>query len=106
MTVLPEPMELLDLPDSGVLTTRVVRFEEGEVTINTQKVPTGKVIAVTRIHVPEQDKAHFPYYYDVTSKTLRAQLVPLLPGIIARGARITVTKHGVAPAARFTLEVS
>jgi hypothetical protein len=56
--------------------------------------------------VPQEDKAHFPFYYDVTSKTLRAQLVPLLPGIIARGARITVTKHGVAPAARFTLEVS
>lgn len=106
MVAIAEPMELLDLPDKGVLTTRVLRFEEGEATIQTEKVPDGKVISVTRIHVPQEDKAHFPFYYDVTSKTLRAQLVPLLPGIIARGARITVTKHGVAPAARFTLEVS
>ena len=106
MAVLPEPMELLDLPDGGVLTTRVLRFEEGEATIKTGRIPDGKVVAVTRIHVPQGDKAHFPFYYDITSKTLRAQLVPLLPGIIARGVRITVTKHGVAPAARFTLEVS
>jgi hypothetical protein len=103
--MLPEPMELLDLPDKGILTTRILRYEDGEATIKTGAVPDGKVVVVTRIHVPKEDKPLYPHYWDVTSKTLRAQLVPLLPDIIARGARIRVQKHGVAPLARFSLEV-
>jgi hypothetical protein len=98
-------MEILDLQDKGTLTTRVEGWEEGEATIKTGQVPAGKVVAACRIHVPKEDKPLYPHYYDITSKTLRAQLVPLLPNIVANKSRITIVKHGVAPLARFSLEV-
>jgi len=44
-------------------------------------------------------------YWDITSKTLQAQLRPLLLELIARGAEFTVTAHGEGPQKRFSLRV-
>jgi len=53
----------------------------------------------------ERDKALFPDYWDISSKTLVAQLLPQLrlPGY--EGKKFTITNYGIAPKARFTLEV-
>ena len=105
MERLEGPFEILELEDEGTLTTRILRWEIGEVEIHPSYKPEGKWIKALRIHVPETDKQYFPFYWDVTSQTLLAQLVPYLerPGYERRTYKIT--KHGVAPKARFTLEI-
>ena len=106
MDRLEGPFEILELGDKETLTTRIMRWQIGEVEIHPAYKPEGKWIKALRIHVPETDKQYFPWYWDVTSQTLLAQLVPYLerPGYELRTYKIT--KHGVAPRARFTLEVS
>lgn len=105
MQPLPGPYEVLELEDEGILQTKISSFEVGEVLIHPAYKPDGKLIKALRIHVPEADKAYFPFYWDVTSQTLIAQLLPYLeqPGYAQR--TYEVTKHGVAPKARFTLTV-
>lgn len=102
---LPGPFEILELEDEETLTTKILRWEIGEVTIHPGYKPEGKDIIGLRIHVPEDQKDYFPYYWDVTSQTLVAQLVPYLRREGFETRTYTITKHGVAPRARFTLEV-
>ena len=105
MDKLQGPYEILELGDGETLTTGILRWQEGEVEIHPAYKPEGKMITALRIHVPEKDKEYFPYYWDVTSQTLVAQLLPYLerPGYERR--IYAITKHGVAPRARFTLGV-
>jgi hypothetical protein len=100
------PYELLDLPDRGSVRLRIVSWEQGSMTISPryEGAPSEKVVPVLRVHLAAGVKPYAPYYYDITSKTLQAQLVPLL---LERGYdryEYVVTKYGVAPRARFTLE--
>ena len=101
-----EPYEILDLPDGGKEAFVPTSWEEGTMVIRPRYAgaPAEKVIPVLRIHVRKEDKPFFPHYYDVTGKTAQAQLVPLLMAPEYRLRRITVTKHGVAPRARFSVE--
>lgn len=105
MEALPGPYEILELEDGGILSTKISGYSVGEVEIHPAYKPEGKFIKALRIHVPEEDKAYFPFYWDVTSQTLLAQLLPFLeqPGYGQR--TYTITKHGVAPRARFSLTV-
>ena len=105
MEKLQGPYEILELADGETLETRIMRWQEGEVEIHPAYQPEGKMIRALRIHVPETEKEYFPFYWDVTSQTLLAQLKPYLerPGYEVRTYKIT--KHGVAPRARFSLEV-
>lgn len=103
---LPGPYELLDLKDEESLTVRVVSWERGTVIIHPKYpgAPAEKEIVVLRLHLAAGVKPYPPMYYDVTSKTLMAQLRPML---MERGFELyqyIITKHGVAPRARFTLE--
>ena len=102
---LPEPYELLDLPDRGSESFVPVRYERGTMIIKPRYrgAPEEKEITVLRIHVRTEDKPFFPHYWDVTSKTAAAQLLPMLMDPRARDYVITVTKYGVAPRARFTV---
>ena len=102
---LKEPMEILDLPDGGSVKLHILGFEEGQTNIMPKGGTELKTIDVLRLFVPPADKPHFPHYYDVTSKTLRAQLLPLLPAYIEAQRLLTITKRGIAPAARFSVEV-
>lgn len=105
MEKLPGPYEILELEDEGTLTTKIENWQAGEVEIHPAYKPEGKFITALRIHVPKTDKDYFPFYWDITSQTLVAQLLPYLeqPGWGQR--TYTITKHGVAPRARFTLVV-
>lgn len=102
---LPGPFEILELDDGESLITRIHKWDIGEVTIHPSYKPEGKEILALRIHVPPESKEYFPYYWDITSQTLIAQLLPYLrqPGFINK--EYTITKHGVAPRARFTLGI-
>jgi hypothetical protein len=106
MSNLPSPYEVVDLQDGESLKLHVLSFEKGEITINPKHTPGEKVVQAIRLHVPQADKPHYPFYWDSTSKTLVAQLEPLLPSIIQNKRLVTITKRGIAPKARFTVEVT
>ena len=100
------PYELLDLPDRGSVRLRVTYWERGSIEIHPryEGAPASKEVEALRLHLAPGVKPYPPSYYDVTSKTLQAQLLPLL---VERGYErytFVVTKYGVAPRARFTLE--
>lgn len=105
MEPLPGPYEILELTDGESMTTKIESWKVGEVEIHPAYQPQGKMIKALRIGVPKINKEFFPFYWDVTSQTLLAQLMPFLeaPGYAQK--TYTITKHGVAPRARFSLEV-
>jgi len=66
--------------------------------------PEEKEIESLRLHLAPGVKALPPNYYDLTSKTLQSQMLPML---LERGFEryeYVITKYGVAPKARFTVE--
>lgn len=106
MAELPGPLELLDLQDKESATFKVVRFLEGTAKIKTDDVPEGKEVAILRVHLVPGTKTIGLNYWDISSKTLQAQLVPFLKDPAQRQRTFKVTAHGVRPRKRFTLEVS
>ena len=107
---LPElvsPFELFDVKDGEGIEFVPVGYERGRMTIYPHYLPPGtaKVVPVIRIHTEPRWKEIFPHYWDITSKTLQAQLIPHFERPDYRNFKYKVTKHGVAPRARFTLEV-
>jgi hypothetical protein len=102
-----EPFEILELADGQSVRLKVVNYEFGEAVIHPRYTgsPAEKRIPVLRLYVPADYKPRGPPYWDVTSKTLQAQLKPLLDMLKASGREVVVTAHGVAPSKRFTLRV-
>ena len=100
------PYELLDLPDRGVARLRVTSWERGSILIHPryEGAPEEKVVPALRVHLTMSSKPLPPHFYDITSKTLMAQLVPLLMERDYDRYEYVITKYGVAPKARFTLE--
>jgi len=107
LSLLPEPYEYLELKDGVSLTLAAVKQEWGEALIKPRYpgAPAEKRIPVLRLTAKEGYKPMGAPYWDITSKTLQAQLRPLLPDLIARGAEFTVTAHGEGPQKRFSLRV-
>jgi len=106
LRLLMGPYEILDLADRGSVRLRVVSWERGTMIIHPKAVgaPAEKEVEVLRVHLAEGVKLYPPSYYDITSKTLTAQMLPLL---LERGFEryeYVITKYGVAPRARFTVE--
>lgn len=100
------PYELLDLPDRGAARLRVTWWERGSIVIKPryEGAPSEKTVEALRVHLAPGSKEYPPMYYDVTSKTLMAQLMPVLMEKGFDRYEFVVTKYGVAPRARFTLE--
>jgi len=99
------PYEILELKDGEVRRLVIRNWESGLVTIYPADKPTGKVVTALRVHVTPDQKEYFPYYWDITGKTLVAQMLPYLQQPGYQDKVFTITKHGVPPKARFTLEV-
>jgi len=100
------PYELLELADRQSAVLRVISWEQGSIVIHPkyEGAPAEKEVEALRVHLAAGAKAYPPYYWDITSKTLIAQLLPLL---LERGFEhyeYVVTAFGVAPRKRFTLE--
>lgn len=106
MTEIMGPYEILDLEDGQSVTIRIRSYERGRILIHPryQGAPSEKWIPALRVHMQEGVKAFPPMYYDLTSKTLQAQLMPFLAAPDFERFEFVITKHGVAPRARFTLE--
>jgi len=102
---LPGPYEILDLADGASESFIPVKYERGTMVISPRwrGAPAEKEIPMLRVHVRTEDKPFFPHYWDITSKTAQAQLLPMLMDPRARDYLITITKYGVAPRARFTV---
>jgi len=107
LRLLSEPFEFLELKDGTSLTLVATGQEWGEAKIRPRYAgaPEEKRIPVLRLSVKAGYKPTGVPYWDITSKTLQAQLRPLLPDLIARGAEFTVTAHGEGPQKRFSLRV-
>jgi len=99
------PFEIFELTDGQTYRLRVTGWELGKVMIHPADRPAGKLIRALRVRVPAEIKTDYPPYWDITSQRLVAQLLPYLqqPGYVSK--EFVITKHGVAPKARFTLEV-
>ena len=104
MELLPRPFEILELDDGQSITMTIESWEEGEAIINPRYMDKPKTITVLRAHVPESEKEYFPFYWDITAVTAVTQLKPLLEAEIHKRRKIKITKHGVAPRARFKIE--
>lgn len=103
---LPGPYEILELADRESRDLRVVSWERGTMIIHPTwpGAPPEKEIPVLRVHVTTAVKPLPPHYYDITAKTLQAQLLPLLLAPRFEEWTYRVTAYGVAPRKRFTLE--
>ena len=100
-----KPFEILDLPNGGELVTRVTRIEEGEAEFKPARAPEGIMLHVVRLYVPQEDKATAPPWWDVSATTLQPSLVASLVNLPPTGRWIRILKQGVAPRARFSLEL-
>jgi len=99
-----EPFELLELYDGQVFTFQVVRWEEGRTTIYPPFAPGGKEIPVLRVYVNPEAQPVGLEYWDITSKTLIAQLRPYLVRPEYRQLEFTIRAYGEKPKKRFTVE--
>jgi len=100
------PNEILDLADRQSVTLRIINWEHGMETIHPRYpgAPAEKDIEVLRLHLAPGVKATPPMYYDLTAKTLIAQMLPLLERRGFENYLYVITKYGVPPKARFTVE--
>lgn len=99
------PYEIFELVHNETRELQITNWQLGEVTIYPAHKPAGKTINALRVWVPEETKDNFPYYWDITSKTLVAQMLPQLKQPGYKDKKFVITKFGVAPKARFSLEV-
>jgi len=102
---IPGPYEIFELADTETKTLEIQKWEIGTMKIITPEFPEGKIIKVLRVWVPRAIKPIGTDYYDITSQTLIAQLEPYLKTPDFRRKKFIITKFGVAPRARFKLEV-
>jgi len=102
-----EPFEVLELADGLSLRLRAVRFEAGEMDIHPRYpgAPEVKRIPVLRVHLAAGVKPTGVPYWDVTSKTLQAQLRPLESEIVGAGREFVITAHGSGPSKRFSVRL-
>jgi len=105
--VVEEPFEILELADGETVSLAIERFEWGETVIHPRYpgAPAEKTIPVLRLYLREGYKPVGPGYWDVTSKTLQAQLKPLLTSLAETGREFTITAHGTGPSKRFSVRV-
>jgi hypothetical protein len=102
---LPGPYEIFELVDGETRELTITAFETGEVTIHPLHTTQPKVVTALRVVVPRESKILGPPYWDITSKTLVAQMLPYLEAGGYTGKKFVIKKFGIAPKARFTLEV-
>jgi len=105
--LLSEPFEFLELADGVSITMAARSFEWGEAVIHPRYVgaPEEKRIPVLRVHLMPGLKPVGVPYWDLTSKTLQAQLKPLIRSLVETSKEFTITAHGSGPAKRFSLKV-
>lgn len=124
--LLPEPMEFLDLHPGASIVLSIDRFEDGTSVIYPRKVtqrhraihmqqnglteppsvaqPIGNEIPVLRLFGHRVDQPSPARYYDVSSKTLRADLLARLTVSNFFPVQFKLTAEGAAPQKRYSVE--
>ena len=102
---LDRPYDILDLRDGGELVTRVIGMEEGPIAVTPKDGRPPRIVEGVRLYVPMADKQTAPGWWDLTAQTLKPTLREVAREAIATGRWLKVTKYGVAPGARFSVEL-
>lgn len=124
---LPAPMELLDLEHANSVTLRINHFEQGYTTIHPKSPtprdvrifmqqqgltappvagqPIFKQIPVLRVYGTRLDTPSPGTYWDISSLTLQAALLPILTTNASRQVVLKLTALGVKPTKRYSVEM-
>lgn len=124
---LPEPFEYLDLAHGDSIRLRVDRWLDGTAVIHprvpsarhvrqhmdqqglTVAPPPGTPISVEtpvlRLYGQRLDQTSPATYWDISSKTARADLLTRLQHSVPVPAVVTLTANGAAPKKRYSVEV-
>ena len=125
--LLPEPLEFVDLDHDDSITLRVDSWQDGSVVIHPTAVtprhvrihmnqnalsvppPAGTPISIEvpalRLNGQRVDKLNSLTHFDISSKTLRADLLARLTGGLSLPATIRLTANGHKPRKRYSVEV-
>lgn len=103
MPELSKPYEIYEWVDGATEEWTVLSWELGQLEIVLRERAGTKLIDVLRIHVPPEEKEHEPYYWDLTSARLTAQLRGVLSTAGRGPMRISVTAIGAAPRTHFSV---
>ena len=95
------PYDILELRPEGELVTRVKGFEEGPIPITPRDGRSAKIVMGVRLFVPPEDKQTAPDYWDVTSQSLKPNLLALAALAVQSKRYIRLHKYGSGPGARF-----
>lgn len=123
---LPEPIELLDLEHGNAISLAIDRFEMGQTLIHPTQVtprhvrlhmqqnnlsapppagtPISVMIPVLRVFGVRTDKPSPLHYWDISSKTLQADLLPRLIANQGGTLAVTLTANGYKPTKRYSVE--
>jgi hypothetical protein len=124
---LAAPMELLDLENANSITLGIDRYDMGFSTIHPKSPtprdvrifmqqqnltepplpgqPIFKQIPVLRVYGSRVDKPSPSTYWDISSLTLQASLLPILTANAGRRVVVTLTAQGVKPTKRYSVEL-
>lgn len=100
------PYEILELGDGGTKDLYIEKHELGKMVIHPRPQGLTKEIVALRVFVPATVKPLYPDWYDITSQTLIAQMLPYLEAGGYGKKRFQIRKIGTGPQARFSLTVS
>jgi len=103
MPELTKPYEIYEWKDGETKEFTIERWEEGEVEIHPRDGRPPKMAPVLRIHVPMEEKPTFPYYWDLTSTRLTAQLRSILGTHVGARRRVKITAIGEAPLTHYSV---
>ena len=124
---LPGPMELLDLEHQNSITLSLTSYQQGETTIHpknpgprqvriymqqnglteppTSGTPISIRIPVLRVFGFRVDKPSPARYWDISSLTLQADLLPRLIASSGGTLNVTISANGYKPTKRYSVEV-
>jgi hypothetical protein len=105
LPVLDPPYEILELEPGKTYTMTVEAFKIGRLTITPRFVgaPSEKEVIAIRIHVPKEEKPHFPYYWDLTASRLVYQLAEMLIHGWPTQKKIRIFRDIAGPKAHFSV---
>ena len=99
------PYNILDLKDGESRDFSVSRIDEGEIEIARPGEAHPRYVPAIRVyHTPNPDAVGMPYL-DITSQTLRAQILPWVATLKPAPRAFRVTAHGTGVGKRFAVKV-
>jgi hypothetical protein len=123
---LPGPMELLDLEHQNSITLSITSYQQGTTKIHPKSptprdvrifmeqqgltappapgTPIFKTIPVLRVFGSRIDKPSPNRYWDISSLTLQADVLPRLTGREGFPVTLTMTAEGYRPTKRYSVE--